>query len=152
MLVLNLSSRKIHTTLHETFLSGKTRPLAFRRGQLLALARMFQENAEDLMNAAYEDLGRHKMEVTIPEMGPVVGGALRAAEKLEEWVKPEKPAVEEWRASWDTTIYNEPKGAVVIISWVIYYNTGSSLLMLTHGRWLTSTGHGTTPMSSLWHL
>ena len=42
--------------------------------------------------------------------------ALAAAEKLEEWTKPEKPEVEEWRSSWDTTIYKVPKGVAVIIS------------------------------------
>jgi hypothetical protein len=63
-------------------------------------------------------LGRHKLEIFMPEIGPIVTAAVQAAENLEEWNKPEKPAVEEWRSSWDTTIYTCPKGIVLIIGCV----------------------------------
>ncbi|KAJ7573939.1 Aldehyde/histidinol dehydrogenase [Mycena floridula] len=106
---------KTHARLVETFGARKTFPLAYRRTQLLQLARLFQENADELMEAIKADLGRSKVEVTIPEMGPIVGGALRAAESLKEWNKEEKPKVEEWRSSWDTTVFKVPKGVVLII-------------------------------------
>ncbi|KAJ7114602.1 Aldehyde/histidinol dehydrogenase [Mycena crocata] len=101
--------------LQKSFQGGKTLPLEYRRKQLLQLARMFQENSVGLSDALYSDLGRHKLEVSLPEIGPVVGGAVRAAASLEEWNKPEKPQVEEWRSGWDTTIYKTPKGVVLII-------------------------------------
>ena len=50
------------------------------------------------------------------EVGTVIRSCLYAAESLEEWTKPEKPTVEEWRSSWDTTIYKVPKGVALIIS------------------------------------
>ncbi|KAI0938460.1 hypothetical protein AcV5_000137 [Taiwanofungus camphoratus] len=45
----------------------------------------------------------------------IIGGALHAAEHLEEWTKPEKSNVEVWKSSWGSTIYKEPKGVVLII-------------------------------------
>ncbi|KAF7326639.1 Aldehyde dehydrogenase [Mycena venus] len=104
-----------YADLRKSFQDKTTLPLAFRRAQLLQLARLFQENTVSLSAALYSDLGRHKLEVSLPEMGPIISGAVRAAESLEEWNKPEKPAVEEWRSSWDTTIYTTPKGVVLII-------------------------------------
>ncbi|EGN94472.1 hypothetical protein SERLA73DRAFT_62345, partial [Serpula lacrymans var. lacrymans S7.3] len=98
--------------------------LAYRRQQLLQLARLAQENAEVIMTSLKADLGRHRLEAALPEVGPIVASALLSAAKLEEWTKPEKPEVEEWRSSWDTTIYKAPKGVVVNITpwnypWVI---------------------------------
>ncbi|KAJ6544108.1 Aldehyde/histidinol dehydrogenase [Mycena capillaripes] len=104
-----------YAELQKSFQGKKTLPLEFRRTQLLQLARLFQENNVSLSNALYSDLGRHKLEASLPEMGPIISGAVRAAENLEEWNKPEKPEVEEWRSSWDTTIYTVPKGLVLII-------------------------------------
>ncbi|KAJ7889922.1 Aldehyde/histidinol dehydrogenase [Mycena olivaceomarginata] len=104
-----------HAELRKSFQDKKTLPLEFRRAQLLQLARLFQENTVGLSDALHADLGRHKLESSLPEMGPIISGAVRAAESLEEWNKPEKPAVEEWRSSWDTTIYTRPKGLILII-------------------------------------
>ncbi|KAK7055353.1 aldehyde dehydrogenase [Favolaschia claudopus] len=104
-----------HAELRKTFLAKKTLPLAFRRAQLLQIARLFQENNERLTAALTADLGRHKLEISLPEMGPIISGAVRAAESLEEWHKVEKPTVEEWRSSWDTSVYTVPKGVVLII-------------------------------------
>ncbi|KAJ7460714.1 Aldehyde/histidinol dehydrogenase [Mycena latifolia] len=104
-----------YAELQKSFQEKKTLPLEFRRTQLLQLARLFQENSESLSNALYADLGRHTLEISLPEIGPIVSGAVRAAASLKEWNKPEKPDVEEWRSSWDTTIYTTPKGVVLII-------------------------------------
>ncbi|KAJ7638413.1 Aldehyde/histidinol dehydrogenase [Roridomyces roridus] len=107
--------KSAHAELQKTFQEQKTLSLEYRRRQLLQLARLFQENDESLCNALYLDLGRHKLEISIPEMGPIVSGAVRTAESLEEWNRPEKPKVEEWRSSWDTTIYAVPKGVALIL-------------------------------------
>jgi aldehyde dehydrogenase (NAD+) len=89
--------------------------LEYRRAQLLALARLTQENTDALLGALNSDLGRHKLEGNLPEIGPVVSGCILAANSLEAWTKPDKPQVEEWRSSYDTTIHKAPKGIVVII-------------------------------------
>ncbi|KAJ7909225.1 Aldehyde/histidinol dehydrogenase [Mycena leptocephala] len=113
-----------YAELKKSFQAKKTLPLEFRRAQLLQLARLFQENNASLCAAVYSDLGRHKLECSFPEIAPIVASAIRAADSLEEWHKPEKPEVEEWRSSWDTTIYTSPKGVVLIIGpWNYPYGT-----------------------------
>lgn len=107
---------QIHSRLLSTFKSGITRPLAYRRKQLLQLARLVQENVTAIEDAELHDLGKPRQEVVMVELGTIVQACLYAAERLEEWNKPEKPTVEEWRSSWDTTVYKEPKGVALIIS------------------------------------
>ncbi|EKM49549.1 uncharacterized protein PHACADRAFT_153983 [Phanerochaete carnosa HHB-10118-sp] len=109
---------KIHARVHEYFQSGVTRPLAYRRRQLIQLARMLQDNVVALEDAMIEDLGRERQDTTGPETAPAIQACLNAMNNLEEWTRPEKPKVEEWRGSWDTTIYHVPKGvALFILPW-----------------------------------
>ena len=110
---------QIYARLKTTFKEGTTRPLAYRRKQLLQLARMFQDNQVAIEDALLADLGKPRQESSVAEIGPVIGSAVRAAAKLEQWTQPVKPEVEEWRSSWDTTIYKVPKGVALIISYVI---------------------------------
>lgn len=117
---------KTHARLRATFSSGKTVPLEYRRRQLLQVARMFQENADALMDALYSDLGRVKLEANLAEIAPIVKSALFAADKLQQWAAPEKPAVEEWRSGWQTTVFKSPKGLVVNIRLVLRKCTESS--------------------------
>lgn len=77
---------------------------------------MMQDNHIAFADALYADLGKQRFEVATAEIAPVIDFALRAVENLEEWAKPEKPQVQPWRASWDTTVYHVPKGVALIIS------------------------------------
>lgn len=77
---------------------------------------MIQDNATAFEKAVHADLGKQPLETASCETGPVVQEAIRAAESLEDWTRPEKPKTEEWRSNWDTTIYSVPKGIVLIIS------------------------------------
>ncbi|KAH8102233.1 Aldehyde/histidinol dehydrogenase [Cristinia sonorae] len=77
---------------------------------------MMQDNVAAIEEALHKDLGKARQEVAVQEIGSVLTGALRAVEHLEEWAKPEKPAVEPWKASWDVTVYKVPKGVALIIS------------------------------------
>lgn len=93
-----------------------TRPVAWRRQQLLQLARLMQENATLIEDALYADLGKQRFESTAVELGHSMNQCLDAANKVEEWAKPEKPEVDPFRATWDATVYRVPKGTVLIIS------------------------------------
>ncbi|KZT24139.1 aldehyde dehydrogenase [Neolentinus lepideus HHB14362 ss-1] len=106
---------RIHARLTKSFADGLTLPLSYRRTQLLQLAHLIQDNADAINNALFADMGRPKLEVAIPETGPIVAGCVAAAENLENWASPEKPEVEAWRSAWDTTVYKVPKGAITII-------------------------------------
>lgn len=70
---------QIRDELRATFRKGVTRPFAWRRHQLLQLARMAQENAEAFADALYADLGRPRMESYFAEvrLTSVVNSACR---------------------------------------------------------------------------
>ncbi|KAI0694525.1 Aldehyde/histidinol dehydrogenase [Cytidiella melzeri] len=106
----------IFTRISETWKSGVTRSLEYRRRQLLQLARMVQENHVAFEDALCADLGKQRLECASTELGPTVHGALHAAEHLEDWARPEKPKVDAWRSNWDATVYPVPKGIALIIS------------------------------------
>ncbi|KAF8801541.1 NADP-aldehyde dehydrogenase [Phlegmacium glaucopus] len=102
--------------LRTTFRSGITKPLAWRRHQLLQLARFAQENADDLAECLRLDLGRPKQEAFMTEIGPIIERCLICVEKLEEWAKPEKLVVTDWQAAWKPRVEKHPKGVVLIIA------------------------------------
>jgi len=107
---------KIRDELRATFRKGIPRPLAWRRHQLLQLARMVQENAEAFAESLAADLGRPKMEAYFAEVGVIVERSLICAEKLEEWTKPELVDVPDTVKSWRPTIHKSGKGTVLIIA------------------------------------
>ena len=106
---------QIHARITEYFKSGATRPLPYRRRQLIQLARMVQDNLVAIEDALLDDLGKQRQESTLTESGPIVQACITALENLEEWTKPEKPMVEAWRTSWDVTIFHVPKGVGLFI-------------------------------------
>ncbi|CAL1708829.1 unnamed protein product [Somion occarium] len=108
--------KSIYDRLSATYKSGVTRPVAYRRKQLIQLARLMQDNQNALEEAQLADLGKPRFEVSFAEVSPVIQSALHAIEHVEEWARPEKPEVEAWRSSWDTTVYKVPKGVALIIS------------------------------------
>ncbi|RDB17524.1 Aldehyde dehydrogenase family 3 member B1 [Hypsizygus marmoreus] len=107
---------KIRDSLRATFRKGVPRPLAWRRHQLLQLARMMQENSDAFVEALAADLGRPKLESLVAEVCVVIDRAMICAEKLDEWTKPEKVEVPDWQKSWSPTIHKGSKGTVLIIS------------------------------------
>ncbi|KAI0344221.1 aldehyde dehydrogenase [Trametopsis cervina] len=106
----------IHARLHKTFKSGITRSLAWRKHQLVQLARMFQENQEAIQRTLYLDLRKADQEVALSEILGVVGGCLHAIEHLDEWAAPTHPPVEPHLKTWNATVYKTPKGVACLIS------------------------------------
>ena len=111
---------QIHARLSTTFRAGTTRPLAWRRAQLLQLARLVRDNAPALERALAADLGRPRVETATMELTLTMGSVLKSADALERWAAPEPrpPASEReaWCAGWGATVYREPKGVVLIIA------------------------------------
>ena len=48
--------------IRQTFKSGKTRSLAWRKKQLRALLELIQDNEQKILKALHEDLGKHPTE------------------------------------------------------------------------------------------
>ncbi|EIN03578.1 aldehyde dehydrogenase [Punctularia strigosozonata HHB-11173 SS5] len=107
---------KIAEELRATFRSGKTRPLAWRRHQLHQVARMMQENKDEFTKAIAYDMRKPALEVYAAEIGPITERALKSAEQLEEWAKPELVSVPDWQKSWQPTLTKMPKGVVLNIA------------------------------------
>ncbi|KAF5376651.1 hypothetical protein D9615_007812 [Tricholomella constricta] len=107
---------QIHATLRTTFRKGVTRPLAWRRHQLLQLALMMQENVDAFADSLEADLGKPRMEAIATEVGVIYERATICAQNLEEWTKPQAVEVPEWQQSWSPTVHKGAKGTILIIS------------------------------------
>ncbi|KAJ7137790.1 NAD-dependent aldehyde dehydrogenase [Mycena epipterygia] len=107
---------QIHKELRAGFNSGKTKSLAYRKYQLLQLAYLVQDNADALVDAVTQDLGRPPIETHFLEIGASIGEAMEAYRSVETWAKPEKPPLSLSFAFMRPVTYKEPKGVVLIIS------------------------------------
>jgi len=126
--------KSIHAALKATFQSALTRDLKFRKQQLLGIAKMLQDNDElfykvraspDLSRSAHpfsqalhEDLHKPRQEAATQELAPLIRGAIRAAQSVDEWAKPDEPPVEEWKKPLSPKILKVPKGVALIIAQV----------------------------------
>ncbi|KAG0319236.1 Aldehyde dehydrogenase, partial [Linnemannia gamsii] len=104
-------------TARQTFRSGITRPLKYRRHQLEQLWRLIDDNTDLIIEALKKDLHKHKNETILGELIPSKEEINDALEHLEEWAKDEKvvPALVN-RVGVTCLKRKEPKGATLIIS------------------------------------
>lgn len=105
----------LHARLRATFEAGKTRPQAWRRAQLAALAEMVAREETNILEALAADLAKPKAEAAIAEVDYIVKDARHALKKLARWMRPERvptPLVAWPGASF---IAREPYGAALII-------------------------------------
>jgi acyl-CoA reductase-like NAD-dependent aldehyde dehydrogenase len=70
------------------FLSGSTRPVAWRKRQLEALKAMFNEHHDELCDALWKDLRRNLTDADLMDVEYNVKEADYALAHLDEWVKP----------------------------------------------------------------
>lgn len=92
-----------------------TKPISWRRQQLLQLARLLQDNVELIAEALRLDLGRPEQEAYLIEVGGSIQRCLLNAEKLSEWTKDHEVEVAEYQKSWKARYHHSPKGVVLII-------------------------------------
>jgi aldehyde dehydrogenase (NAD+) len=104
----------IVAALRETFASGHTRPIEWRRAQLQALLRMLTEQGEALAAALHADLRKPMLEAWTADIGSVKLEAKHAIKNLKKWTRPQRapgvPVLGRMR------VINEPLGCVLIIS------------------------------------
>ena len=81
------------------FLSGATRPVAWRRAQLEALKALLKDNRGRFYSALYEDLRRNEVDADLMDIGHCINEADYALKHMESWLKPEAPAMSCWNAS-----------------------------------------------------
>src|SRR4051794_17441469 len=70
------------------FLSGKTRPVEWRKAQLTALQTMMTERADDFAEALWKDLRRNRVDADMADIRFIAGEAAYARSHLRRWMKP----------------------------------------------------------------
>ncbi|KAG5668145.1 hypothetical protein PVAND_016097 [Polypedilum vanderplanki] len=97
------------------FQSGKTKDIDFRRKQLNALLRMYEENKDEMARVLAADLRRPKQESYILEIEFLINDIITTINSLDEWTKPMKPEKGIVNMMDDVLIYPDPLGVVLVM-------------------------------------
>jgi aldehyde dehydrogenase (NAD+) len=101
--------------LRKTFATGRTRDVAWRKQQLLALEKMVTENEPAIAAALEQDLGRKPFEAWLADVASTAGEAADAAKHVGKWTKRKHRLLEKAQLPGRAWIEYEPFGTVLII-------------------------------------
>ena len=101
--------------LRDTFRSGRTRPLAWRRQQLTGLRAMLTEHREALSAAASADVGKPLPEAELSEIFTVVQEVEDLQANLERWTAPTPVRLPLVFRPAKARTQHRPKGVVLVI-------------------------------------
>src|ERR1700677_1392576 len=101
--------------LRQTFATGRTRSLEWRKEQLRALNRLMVENETKIADALEKDLGRSPFEAWLADVAAVSGEAAYAAKSVGKWAKRRHRLLEMSQLPGRGWIEYEPYGTVLII-------------------------------------
>src|SRR5688572_11145259 len=107
---------EVMAPLRESFESGLTRPLHWRRGQLRQLKRLLTEGEDELLDALAADLGKPRTEAWLSELALTLAEIDVMIDHLEEWAAPEKVKVPMLAQPGKAEIVREPLGVVLVIA------------------------------------
>lgn len=97
------------------FLAGATRSLDWRRGQLVALRRMFVEREADFREALHEDLRKPRGEAYLSEIGFCISEIDHAIRHLGSWAKRQRVAAPVFVQPGSAWVEWEPLGVCLIL-------------------------------------
>lgn len=100
---------------HNYFNTNVTRDISFRIKQLKALKKGLKKHEKAILKALYEDLGKHKNESFMAELGFAYKSISYMIKNLEKWAKPEKKRTPLYLLPSKSYIVNEPYGTVLIL-------------------------------------
>ena len=98
------------------FMSGATRPLAFRRDALERLQQAMREREKQLADALHADLGKSAAESYMCEIGLCLSSVREAINHLRRWAAPKRVSVPLAQFPASARIIPEPYGVALIIS------------------------------------
>jgi aldehyde dehydrogenase (NAD+) len=101
--------------LKETFESGITRDLRWRRSQLLALERFLIEREGEIADALHDDFRKSAAETFLTETGYLCGEIRFALKHLTSWAKPRRVSIPLLYQPSKGSYSREPFGVVLII-------------------------------------
>lgn len=102
--------------LRETFESGRTRSLEWRREQLAGIERLLRECERELVEALRTDLGKPELEAYSAEVAFTAGEARYVSRRLAGWMKPRRVATPLISQPGKSYLYKEPLGVVLVIA------------------------------------
>ncbi|EJT97620.1 ALDH-like protein, partial [Dacryopinax primogenitus] len=106
---------KIHAGLVDSFDSGIMYPIAKRKRELAALARMLSENEDRWAAAITADVHKPHYQSLLYEV-VIVNSALAVIDQLDEWTQPVVPKVSDHFRSYNPVLYPTPKGVILLIA------------------------------------
>ncbi|MHA0284902.1 aldehyde dehydrogenase family protein [Mycobacterium sp. C3-094] len=101
--------------LRETFASGRTRNIEWRKQQLRALERLMLENEAAIADALAKDLDRTPFEAWLADVASTAGEAKSAAKSVGRWMKRSYRMLELSQLPGRGWVEYEPYGTVLII-------------------------------------
>ena len=117
--------------LRDTFASGRTRSLDWRKQQLRALERLMLDNEAAVAAALEEDLGRKPFEAWLADIASTAGEAKAAAKNVGKWARRKYRMLEMSQLPGRGWIEYEPYGTVLIIG---AWNFPFALTLGSRGR------------------
>ena len=101
--------------LRQTFATGKTRSVQWRKEQLLAMQRLMLENETKIADALDKDLGRSPFEAWLADVANTAGECEYAAKNVAKWMKRRHRLLEMSQLPGRGWVEYEPYGTVLII-------------------------------------
>ncbi|KAL5697577.1 aldehyde dehydrogenase (NAD(+)) [Ranunculus cassubicifolius] len=102
--------------LREYFKTGNTRSYQWRQAQLKGLLRLVREKEEEIFQALFQDLGKHRVEAYRDEVGITSKSAAYALKELKGWMSPKKISIPLVAFPSTGEMVSEPLGLVLIFS------------------------------------
>ena len=101
--------------LNERFATGATRRLRWRRQQLDGIARLFEENEEQIIEAMKRDLGKPDLETYVGEIAYIKAEIRHARARFRHWMRPRRVATPLIGQPGVSRVVPEPVGVVLVI-------------------------------------
>jgi len=101
--------------LRETFKSGRTRSVEWRKQQLLAMEKMMVDNETAVAAALEQDLGRKPFEAWLADIASTAGEAKDAAKNVKKWMRRKYRLLEMSQLPGRGWVEYEPYGTVLVI-------------------------------------
>nr|WP_315021653.1 aldehyde dehydrogenase family protein [uncultured Aminipila sp.] len=100
---------------HNYFNTNATKDINFRIRQLKALKKGLKKHEKEISMALYKDLGKHKNEAYITEIGFIYGSISYMIKNLKKWAKPVKKHTPIYLLPSKSYVVSEPYGTVLIL-------------------------------------